>query len=447
MTRDVAQAFLPVPMGPAGSQKSMKTRRSSGAMWRGHSCLPRPDSSGRLSGVYSASGGEGVFEAAAPALLPPHFGRLQSGARLASDSGDSPKSGEMSLVPASPGAAASKIHRFERRTGANSAPYLKATEKRRHECPRGRQECLRHVTALALALLLTSCGSTNSTKTTDIALVAKALDSEWWQRVKTGAEEAAKADPTVRLAVLAPEREVNIDQQVSILEDQITKKVAAMAVAPTGTSELIPVLERAHNKAIPVVIFDTDINWPSKISFVGSDNRKAGHLAGEYIAKLLDGKGKVAVIRGILGIATHEDRLAGFQAAIHDSPGIECVAVQPANSERALGMSVMENLVTRYPDLRAVFATNDQMALGAVEAVAARNLLGKVAIVGVDATREGVRAVEAGRLSADVAMYPEMLGRRAVETAIKAARGEPVDQRIDVGEGLVTKENAAQFLK
>jgi len=67
--------------------------------------------------------------------------------------------------------------------------------------------------------------------------------------------------------------------------------------------------------------------------------------------------------------------------------------------------------------------------------------------VGVDATREGVRAVEAGRLSADVAMYPEMLGRRAVETAIKAARGEPVDQRIDVGEGLVTKENAAQFLK
>jgi ribose transport system substrate-binding protein len=308
----------------------------------------------------------------------------------------------------------------------------------------------RFCSALALSIgvfALGSCGSGNTKKTIDITVVAKALDSEWWQRVKAGAEEAAKANPDVRLAVLAPEREVNIDQQVSILEDQITKKVAALAVAPTGTAELIPVLDRAHNAAIPVVIFDTDINWPSKLSFVGSDNRHAGSVAGEYIAKLLGGKGKVAVIRGILGVQTHEDRLAGFQDAIAKSPGIECVAVQPANSERALGMSVMENLVTRYPDLAAVFATNDQMALGAVEAIAARNLTGKIAIVGVDATREAVRAVEAGRLSADVAMYPEMLGRKAVETAVKAATGDPVDKRINVGEGLVTKENAAQFLK
>ncbi|HLK65646.1 MAG TPA: sugar ABC transporter substrate-binding protein [Bryobacteraceae bacterium] len=298
-----------------------------------------------------------------------------------------------------------------------------------------------------LALLLTSCGAGNSSKTTNITLVAKALDSEWWQRVRSGAEAAANENPGVRLAVLAPEREVNIDQQVSILEDQITKKVSAMAVAPTGTAELLPVLERAHRASIPIVIFDTDINWPSKLAYVGSDNRHAGNLAGQYIAKLLNGKGKVAVIRGILGVATHEDRLAGFQEAIHAAPGIECVAVQPANSERTLGMTVMENMITRYPDLQAVFATNDQMALGAVEAVAARNLANQIAIVGVDATREAVHAVEAGRLAADVAMYPEALGRKSVEAAIKAARGEPVDKRIDVGEGLVTKENAAQFLK
>jgi ABC-type sugar transport system substrate-binding protein len=139
--------------------------------------------------------------------------------------------------------------------------------------------------------------------------------------------------------------------------------------------------------------------------------------------------------------------MAGFREAIHDAPGIECVAVQPANSERALAMSVMENLLTRYPDLLAVFAGNDQMALGAVEAIAARNLTGKIAVIGIDATREAVRAVAAGRLAGDVAMYPEMLGRSAVETALKAARGEPIEKRVDVGETLVTKENAAQFLK
>ena len=296
-------------------------------------------------------------------------------------------------------------------------------------------------------LMLGSCRQEKREQTIDITVVAKALDSEWWQRVKAGAEAAARANPRVRLAVLAPEREVNIDQQVSILEDQITKRVAALAVAPAGTAELIPVLDRARAAGIPVIIFDTDIDWASKLVFVGSDNRRAGRIAGEHIAKILGGKGKVAVIRGILGVQTHEDRVGGFREAIRDTPGVECVAVQPANSERALGMSVMENLLTRYPDLLAVFATNDQMAPGAMEAIAARNLTGKVAVVGIDATREAVLAVEAGRLAGDVAVYPEKLGGTTVQTALKAIRGEPIEKKIDVGEALVTKENAALFLK
>jgi ribose transport system substrate-binding protein len=306
----------------------------------------------------------------------------------------------------------------------------------------------RSISALcSAALILSSCGRGGNNKTIDVTLVTKALDSEWWQRVKRGAEEAARANPDVRLAVLAPEREVNIDQQVSILEDQITKHVGALAVAPAGVSEILPVLDKAKAAGIPVIIVDTDINWPSKVSYVGADNRHAGRLAGDYIAKLLNGKGQVAVIRGILGIATHEDRLAGFKEGIAAAPGIECIAVQPANSERALGMSVMENLLTTHPGLRAVFATNDQMALGAVEAISARNLTGKVAVVGVDATGEALHAIESGRLAADVAMHPEALGNKAVAAAIQAAKGQPVDKTIDTGETLVTKENVAQFLK
>ena len=289
------------------------------------------------------------------------------------------------------------------------------------------------LTAIAVAGLAVSCGRGGGPKTIDIAFVTKALDSEWWQRVKAGAEEAARADPGVKLSVLAPEREVNIDQQVSILENQITRRVSALAVAPAGASEVLPVLEHAKAAGIPVLIVDTDINWPSKLSYIGADNQRAGRIA--------------AVIRGILGVATHEDRLAGFREAIARSPGIECVAVQPANSERALGMSVMENILTSHPNLRAVFATNDQMALGAVEAIAARNLTNRVAVVGVDATSEAVRAIQAGRLTADVAMHPEILGRRSVEAAIKAARGQPVAARIDTGETLVTKENAGEFLR
>jgi ribose transport system substrate-binding protein len=291
---------------------------------------------------------------------------------------------------------------------------------------------------IAGALLTLSCHSARPHQI-EIALVAKALDSEWWQRVRAGAEEAARANPDVKLAVLAPEREVNIDQQVAILEDQITRGVSAIAVAPAGVSEIVPVLERAKAARIPVIVFDTDVNWAGKLSFVGSDNRHAGRLAGDYIAKLAGGQGKVAIIRGILGISTHEDRVAGFREAIAKTPGIRCVAVQPANSERALGMSVMENLLTTYPDLKAVFATNDQMALGAVEAVAARNLTGKVAIVGVDATSEAVRAVQDGRLAADVAMHPEALGGNAVKAAIAAATHQVVAAKIETGESLVTR--------
>jgi len=298
-----------------------------------------------------------------------------------------------------------------------------------------------------ILLLLPACHRSSTGKTVEITIVTKALDSEWWQRVKAGAEQAANDNPGVRLAVLAPEREVNVDQQVSILEDQITRKVSAMAVAPTGAAELLPVLDRARAAGIPVVIFDTDIAWPSKLTYVGGDNRRAGQIAGEHIVKLLEGKGKVAIIRGVLGVMTHEDRVAGFQDALKNAPGVQCVAVQPANSERSLGMSVMENLLTRYPDLRAVFATNDQMALGAVEAVAARNLTGKVAVIGIDATHEAVRAVASGRLAADVAMFPEKLGSSAVEAALKAARGEPLGKRIDIESALVTKENASQYLQ
>jgi ribose transport system substrate-binding protein len=295
--------------------------------------------------------------------------------------------------------------------------------------------------------LASSCTRTRRPGTIDIALVTKALDSEWWQRVKAGAEQAARSHPGVNLAVLAPEREVNVDQQVSILEDQITRGVAAIAVAPAGASEVVPVLEKARAAGIPVLIMDTDIDWPAKVSYIGSDNRHAGRIAGEYIVKLLGGKGKVAVIRGILGIKTHEDRLAGFREAIGRAPGIVCVAEQPANSERALGMTVMENLLTSHPDLRAVFATNDQMALGAVEAIAAHSMTGKVAVVGVDATTEAVRAIEEGKLAGDVAMHPGALGRRSVEAAIRAARKQPVEKIINTGEALVTKENAAQYVR
>ena len=302
--------------------------------------------------------------------------------------------------------------------------------------------------ALGAAVLAAgACSRGGKSQKLEIVLVTKALDSEFWQRIKSGAEEAARADAGVSLAVLAPAQEINIDQQVAILEDQILKRVSALAVSPAGVAEIVPVLDKARAAGIPVVIVDTDVPWAYRASFVGIDNRLGGRIAGEYILKAIGGKGKVAVIRGVLGVATQEDRLTGFREAMASSPGVELVAVQPANSERALGMQVMENMLTSHPDVKAVFGTNDQMALGAMQALEAHHLTGKIVLVGFDATREALRAIQAGAMNAVMAQYPERVGKRAIEEAIKAARGQPVEKRIDIGTALVTKDNVAEFLR
>jgi len=298
-----------------------------------------------------------------------------------------------------------------------------------------------------LLLLVGGCNRRDATRKHRIVIVTKALDSEFWQTLKSGAEEAARQHPDIELSVLAPEREINIDQQVSILEDQILKKVSALAVVPGGVAEVTPVLDKARAAGIPVLIVDNDTPWPGKLSYIGTDNRAGGKLAGDYIVKVLEGRGKVAIIRGILGVSSHDDRVAGFQGAIAQAPGIQVVTIQPANSERASALTVMENILTSNPDLNAVFATSDQMALGAMEGVAAQHLSGKIFVVGFDAGKEAVRAVKSGAISAVIAQYPANMGKQAVEAAIKAIKGEPVAKVIDTGTALVTKENADEFLK
>ncbi len=295
---------------------------------------------------------------------------------------------------------------------------------------------LMFVALTALCVAFVACNRPQD-DTVRIAIVTKAMDSEFWQALKTGAEDAARDYPDIKLSVLAPAREINNDQQVNILEDQIVKGASALAVAPCGVAEVIPVLNKAHSRKIPVIAVDTDLNWPHKLSYVGTDNRLGGKLAGEYVAQALNGKGQVAIIRGIPGVQTHEDRKDGFLDALASAPGIEIVALQPANSERDLAMTVMENILTSHPELDAVFMTSDQMALGAIEAIAAHSMLQKIITVGFDAGKEAIQAVRDGRLHAIVAQDPYNMGRQAFLAAVKSTNGEAVEPRIDTGTELI----------
>lgn len=279
-----------------------------------------------------------------------------------------------------------------------------------------------------------------------IGFVAKAMNSEFWMSVRNGAEAAAKEYPEIDLSVLAPDSEVNVQQQIQIIEDILIKGVDVLCVAPAGAKEVKPVLDQAFKEGVPIVVFDSDApEFTDKVSFVGTNNITGGRLAAEYIVKRLNGKGKVAIIAGVMGHQTAMDRYEGAKQVFDATPGIEIAAMQPANWERALAMTTMENILSTHPDLDAVFACNDIMAMGCLEAVRADN--SHAFIIGFDANLEALKSVKEGGLAGTVAQNSFNIGKFAVEAAYKTAKGEPVEKLIDTGTELVIADNVDQYLK
>jgi len=281
-----------------------------------------------------------------------------------------------------------------------------------------------------------------------IALVLKTANNPFFIDMQKGAEEAAKK-LGVTLIVQAAEREVDVEKQMQIIENLIQTRVAALCVTPSGSREIVPAIEKANRAGIPVVIVDTRVDAKTmseskgKIAtFIGSDNYEGGRLAGEYIAKKLGGKGKVAVLEGIPGHETGDSRLKGFREALKAAPGIEIVASQTANWERDQGFNVFQNILQSHPEIQAVFACSDLMALGAVEAIAAAKKTGQITVVGFDASDEARQAILKGTMDATVAQSPAMMGALAVENAYRLTRGEPVKDQFVVPIKLITKENA-----
>ncbi|MCA1628326.1 MAG: sugar ABC transporter substrate-binding protein, partial [Acidobacteria bacterium] len=255
-----------------------------------------------------------------------------------------------------------------------------------------------------LSITLLSCqrGGDQAGGAPRIALVMKTANNPFFIEMQKGAEEAAKK-LGVNLIVQAAEREVDVEKQMQIVENLIQTKVAALCVTPSGSREIVPAIDKANRAGIPVLIIDTRVDAKAlsesqgKIaSFIGSDNYEGGKFAGEYIAKRLGGKGKVTVLEGIPGHETGDSRLRGFRDALKATPGIEIVASQTANWERDQGFNVFQNILQSHPDVQAVFACSDLMALGAVEAIAAAKKTGQITVVGFDAADEAREAVRRG---------------------------------------------------
>ena len=298
------------------------------------------------------------------------------------------------------------------------------------------------VAALALGACAPAAAPAASGKL-KIAVVVKAVTSDYWKIVGEGVADAMVKDPTIEAEFLGPNEETDIEGQIRIIEAQISAKVDALAVAPSQADQLAPTLQKAVDAGIPVVLVDTNIaTFDAKSAFVGTDNRLGGVMAGEFMAGKLKAGDKVAIIRGAAGDPVHNLREEGAMESM-EAAGLVVVAVQPADSDRAKGQTVAENLLTANPDLKGIYATNDEMALGALNAAKAAGKT--LVIVGFDASPDALDSIEAGELSGSVAQFPKKIGELGTLTAAAVARGETVEAFVNTGVDVVSIDNVAKF--
>ena len=279
-----------------------------------------------------------------------------------------------------------------------------------------------------------------------IALVLKTLNSPFFNDMQRGAQEAATR-LGVDLVVQAAEREIDVERQMQIVENLLQTNIKALCLTPSGSKEIVPAVVKANRAGIPVVIVDTKLDPAAAqqagakvLSFVGSDNYEGGRIAARFIVDRSHGQARVAILEGIPGHDTGDQRLRGFRDGIRDTPGVTIVASQTANWERDQGFNVFQNMLQAHPDIDTLFSCNDVMALGAVEAIRAAGKTGSIRVVGFDAIDDARKAIADGTMAASVAQSPSEMGRIAVENAMHALRGEPVPPEATVRIELVTKE-------
>ncbi len=202
---------------------------------------------------------------------------------------------------------------------------------------------------------------------------------------------------------------------------------------------VVPLVMKANAAGIPVFTVDRGANAGDVMSHVASDNVAGGKMAAEFLAKQLGDKGKVVELEGVPGSSAAVDRGKGFNEVMDGKGEIEIVARQTANFNRAEGLEVFENILQAQPEIDGVFAHNDEMILGAIQAAEASGR-SSIVFVGFDAVDDAVKAVEDGKLAATVAQQPTEIGKLGVEVAVKHLKGDAVEKYIPVPLSLVVNE-------
>jgi len=270
------------------------------------------------------------------------------------------------------------------------------------------------------------------------------LSNEFIVMLNKSMEEKAR-ELGVRLIVNDAQR--SAEKQVQQVESFVAQKVDAVILNPCEVEASSPAVDRAAAAGVPVVNVNSETRT-APTAFVGSRDEDSARIAMEYIAQRLGGKGNVVMMQGFIGQAAQIKREQGAREVLAKNPGMRLLANQTAEWDRAKGMSLMENWIQSYGDgINAVFAQNDEMAMGALLAIEQSGRKGKIVVVGVDAIADALQAVKDGRLDATVFQDAKGQGAAAVATAVKIMRHEAFEKQTMIPFQLVTRENVATFSK
>ncbi|HAS03125.1 ribose ABC transporter substrate-binding protein RbsB [Pasteurella multocida] len=285
---------------------------------------------------------------------------------------------------------------------------------------------LQKLTTLASALMLSLAVSGTALAKETIALAVSTLDNPFFVTLKDGAQK--KADELgYKLVVLDSQNDPA--KELANVEDLTVRGVKVLLINPTDSEAVVNAVKMANRNKIPVITLDRGAVAGDVVSHIASDNVAGGKMAGDFIAEKLGAGAKVIQLEGIAGTSAARERGEGFKQAI-DAHKFDVLASQPADFDRTKGLNVMENLLASKGDVKAVFAQNDEMALGALRAINAANK--KVLVVGFDGTDDGVKAVQTGKMAATIAQQPNLIGALGVVTADKVLKGEKVEAKIPV---------------
>ena len=258
-----------------------------------------------------------------------------------------------------------------------------------------------------------------------IGVSISTLHNPFFVSVKDGIVKEAKKKGMETVVVDAQD---DTSKQISGIEDLILKGVDVLVINPTDSAAISSSVLSANEAGIPVITIDRSAEDGEVATFIASDNVSGGEMAGTYIVEQLGEKANVVELEGVSGASATRERGKGFHN-IADKQ-LNVVTSQTAEFDRTKGLTVMENILQGNKDVEAVFAHNDEMALGAIEAIQAA---GKdILVLGFDGTKDALDAVKEGKLDGTIAQQPALIGEEAVNAAVKILKGDKVEENISV---------------